>query len=184
MSWVWSCWEEQLIEDVEKYIINLMHQKRAMNSSASAESPANEVTPQQQPHMLGLCLYGLPDIGILPSHNSGAQTVEQEFEAYTTANLSAKGTDILGFWMVSETLFPTLDGIAMDYLLIQASAVLCWATLQKDMEYEVLDKGGETNNLLTFSSSGITGDVCDALLRAIAEEECDDIDDAPTTYDL
>jgi hypothetical protein len=52
------------------------------------------------------------------------------------------------------------------------------------MEYEVLGKGGETNNLLTISSSRMTGAVCDTLLRAIAEEECDDIDDAPTTYNL
>jgi hypothetical protein len=59
-----------------------------------------------------------------------------------------------------------------------------WSASQKDMEYEVLGKGGETNNLLTISSSGMTGDVCDTLLRAIAEEECDDIDDAPTTYNL
>jgi hypothetical protein len=59
-----------------------------------------------------------------------------------------------------------------------------WAVSQKDMECEVLGKGGETNDLLTISSSGMTGDVCDTLLRAIAKEECDDIDDAPTTYNL
>jgi len=78
-----------------------MHKKRTTNSSAFVGSPAYEVRPQQQPCMLGSRLYGLPDIGVLPCHNSGAQTVEQEFKAYTTGNLSTKGTDILGFWSVS-----------------------------------------------------------------------------------
>ncbi|KIK31699.1 hypothetical protein CY34DRAFT_19655 [Suillus luteus UH-Slu-Lm8-n1] len=138
MSWVRSRWEEQLVEDVEKRIINLMHQQRATNNSSSIESPANEIAPRQQSRTLGSCLYGLPDIGILPSHNSGAQTVEQEFEAYTTANLSVKGTDILGFWMVLETLFPTIYGIAMDYLLIQASAVPCERVFSSGSETDVM----------------------------------------------
>jgi hypothetical protein len=86
-----------------------MHQKRATNSSSSIESPANEIAPRQQPRTLGSRLYRLPDIDILPSNNSGAQTVEQEFEAYTTGNLSIKGTDILGFWMVSVLYFYNLN---------------------------------------------------------------------------
>jgi hypothetical protein len=32
--------------------------------------------------------------------------------------------------------------------------------------------------------SGMTGDVYDTLLRAIAEEECDDINDVPITYNM
>ncbi|KAG2064773.1 hypothetical protein BDR04DRAFT_1034459, partial [Suillus decipiens] len=59
-----------------------------------------------------------------------------------------------------------------------------WAALQKDMEYNMLHRQQESNTLLTLTNSGITGDVCDTLLRAIAEEECDDIDDSPTTYEL
>jgi hypothetical protein len=80
-----------------------MHQKRAENGSAFVASSANEVLQQQQQQqrMLGSRLYGLPDINTLPHHNSSAQTVEQEFEAYTTANLSPKTTDILAFWEVS-----------------------------------------------------------------------------------
>jgi hypothetical protein len=79
-----------------------MHQKRAENGSAFVVSLANEVLQQrQQQRTLGSRLYGLPDINTLPRHNSSAQTVEQEFEAYTTANLSPKTTDILAFWEVS-----------------------------------------------------------------------------------
>jgi len=59
-----------------------------------------------------------------------------------------------------------------------------WAASQKAMEYKVLGEGDEANTPLTFSSSGMTGDVYDTLLRAIAEEECDDIDDVPITYDM
>jgi hypothetical protein len=59
-----------------------------------------------------------------------------------------------------------------------------WGASQKDMEYSMLRERSSSNHLLTLSSSGITGDVCDTLLRAIAEEECDDIDDSPTIYDL
>ncbi|KIK41148.1 hypothetical protein CY34DRAFT_13247 [Suillus luteus UH-Slu-Lm8-n1] len=156
-----------------------------------------------------------------------AQMVEQEFEAYAMANLSPKTTDILAFWEVAETSFPTIFGIAMDHLPIQASAVPCervfssssetdtkkrnrtslvlmealqvvkfllkkerlnftkgWAASQKDMEYKTLHEQQESNTVLTLTNSGITGDICDNLLRAIAEDECDDIDDFPTTYEL
>jgi hypothetical protein len=59
-----------------------------------------------------------------------------------------------------------------------------WAASQKAMEYNMLGEGGKTNHMLTITSSELTGDMCDTLLRAIAEEECDDIDDTPITYDL
>jgi hypothetical protein len=66
----------------------------------------------------------------------------------------------------------------------QLNSMEGWAASQKAMEYKVLGEGDEANTLLTFSSSGMTGDVYDTLLRAIAEEECDDIDDVPITYDM
>jgi hypothetical protein len=81
-----------------------MHEKRIRNGLASMESP--NVLPQQQLCMLGSRLYGLPDIDIWLHHTSNAQIVKQEFEAYTMANLSPKGTDILRFWVVS---IPYLD---------------------------------------------------------------------------
>jgi hypothetical protein len=59
-----------------------------------------------------------------------------------------------------------------------------WAALQKAMEYKVLGEGDETNTLLTYSSRRMTGDVYDTLLRAIAEEECDDINDVPVIYHM
>lgn len=78
-----------------------MHQKQAENDLAYVGSSANEVVLQQQLCTLGSCLYGLPDINVLPHHDSSAKTVEQEFEAYTMANLSLKATDILTFWEVN-----------------------------------------------------------------------------------
>jgi hypothetical protein len=47
-----------------------------------------------------------------------------------------------------------------------------WAASQKAMEYNMLGEGGETNHMLTITSSELTGDMCD------------DIDDTPITYDL
>ncbi|KIK35113.1 hypothetical protein CY34DRAFT_26697 [Suillus luteus UH-Slu-Lm8-n1] len=203
------------------------YDKRMGATNAYAVAMCNEVVLRQQPRTLGSRLYGLPDINVLPHHDSIAQTVEQEFEAYATANLSPKTTDILAFWEVAETSFPTIFGIAMDHLPIQASAVPCervfssssetdtkkrnrtspvpmealqvvkfllnkeqlnftkgWVASQKDMEYKTLREQQESSTVLTLTNSGITGDICNNLLRAIAEDECDDINDFSTTYEL
>jgi hypothetical protein len=74
-----------------------MHAKRA------ALKPTETVRPpvtQQQPRSLGSRRYGLPDMVPLTSVRKGAQTVDQEFRAYSMATLSSKGTNILGFWQV------------------------------------------------------------------------------------
>ncbi|KIK17361.1 hypothetical protein PISMIDRAFT_111636 [Pisolithus microcarpus 441] len=56
---------------------------------------------------------------------SNVQTAEQELTSYVTASCSPEGMDLLSFWAVSWSMYPTLYHIAMDYLPIQASAVPC-----------------------------------------------------------
>jgi hypothetical protein len=50
--------------------------------------------------MLGSHIYGVREGSALPVCDDIIQTVNQEFGAYSTANLSPKGTNILSFWQV------------------------------------------------------------------------------------
>lgn len=51
------------------------------------------------------------------------QSVDDEYAAYMTAPRSPKGTDLIRFWQLSASTFPTFFSIALDYLPIQASSV-------------------------------------------------------------
>lgn len=85
--------------------------------------------------------FGLSDMAIANPHDPQTQSIEQEYQAYVTANPCS--TDIMKFWEVriyndidkysrintlltsqaNEDTFPTLFEIAMDYLPIQATSV-------------------------------------------------------------
>lgn len=73
-----------------------MQNQRTTNVSA----PSNQLIRQPRPATLGSTIYGLPDINILPHRQGGPQSVEDEFNAYSTGVLSPAGTDILSFWTV------------------------------------------------------------------------------------
>ncbi|KAG2034353.1 hypothetical protein BDR03DRAFT_984456 [Suillus americanus] len=197
MSWMEHHWGQQQTNDAKKFIMKLMHAKRGTLASGSAPT-AGAV---QKPTMLGSHLYGLPDIDMPSDCSGGAQTA-------------------------SQGMFPTVFAIALDYLPIQASAVLCkhvfssssetdmqkwnrlspvlmealqiikfilkkdrlnftkgWSASQRDMEYKVLRdvEPGEvfTPNISKALSSSSTHK---ALLKAIADHECDDVDDATIIY--
>ncbi|KAG1782087.1 ribonuclease H-like domain-containing protein [Suillus placidus] len=194
MSWMDSLWEADRVKDAKKFILKLMHSKRAENSNPAHSQPV--VVPQPLPCTLGSRHYGLPAVHAHgPHHHESGQTVDQEFTSYATATLSPRGTDILTFWNASQSMFPTIFSIAMDYAPVQASAVPCkrmvkfflkkewlnftkgWAASQWDMEHRVVYNRG-SNELLTSTNS-----TNDALLRAIAEEECDNIEDTAIIYD-
>jgi len=84
--------------------------------------------------------YGLGDDMNIGGPSDTDQTIEQEYQAYVTA-VRSSFTDILKFWEVrffisqyisalrtlqlNMTTFPTLFLMAMDYVPIQASSVLC-----------------------------------------------------------
>jgi hypothetical protein len=75
-----------------------MHVKRAQRTS---NIPASTQQPSRlQSHTLGSCIYGVREESAPPVCDDIIQTIDQEFGAYSTANLSAKGTNILSFWQV------------------------------------------------------------------------------------
>lgn len=85
-----------------------MWNKRATNVSA----PSNQSIDQPRPATLGSTIYGLPEINILPHCQGGPQSVEDEFNAYSTGVLSPTGTDVLAFWMVRS--FVSVTGFIDD----------------------------------------------------------------------
>ncbi|CAA7267873.1 unnamed protein product [Cyclocybe aegerita] len=99
------------------------------HAHANSEMPAHRspATTQQGFGLDELAeRYGLNDLMDFTDNNTHRnQGINEEFAAYFTAPLSEKGTDILKFWEIHESSFPTLFAIALDYLLIQALAVPC-----------------------------------------------------------
>lgn len=78
-----------------------MREKSSSTTTDSTQSPPAEL-PGPWPHaagILGTKLYGLPEIN-MSHHRRGAQTVDEEFNAYITSNLSHEGVNVLAFWKV------------------------------------------------------------------------------------
>jgi len=105
--------------------------------AGTSDLPGTEDVPQ---YMSLTEQYGLSDEMEIGGSNEIMQTIEQEYQAYTTASLQK--VDILKFWEVGGSInggaqtadrilqmnrstFPTLFAMAMDYLPIQATAVPC-----------------------------------------------------------
>lgn len=75
-----------------------MHIKRAQRTS---NTPAPiQPPPKLQSRTLGSRVYGLREGDAPPVGDDIVQTIDQEFAAYTTANISPRGTNILSFWQV------------------------------------------------------------------------------------
>ncbi|KIJ91108.1 hypothetical protein K443DRAFT_115544 [Laccaria amethystina LaAM-08-1] len=68
--------------------------------------------------------YGPKDMLDVSSASSAlGQGVEEQFELYDNGPLSPRGTDLVGFWGLSEETHPVLYAMALDYLPIQVSSV-------------------------------------------------------------
>jgi hypothetical protein len=67
--------------------------------------------------------YGLDDMFEPVEESRELATVTEEYESYIRGPLSKPGTNLLQFWSMSDSTFPTIYSIAMDYLPIQASSV-------------------------------------------------------------
>lgn len=75
--------------------------EEAAASSDTAPAPATP-EPDDAPAFMSLAeRYGLPGMGFANDEDTDEQTVEQEYQAYVTAPLSRKGTNILKYWEAS-----------------------------------------------------------------------------------
>jgi hypothetical protein len=75
--------------------------KETTTSGDAAPAPAAP-KPKDAPAFMSLAeRYGLYDMGFANAEDTEEQTVEQEYQAYVTAPLSQKGTNILKFWEAS-----------------------------------------------------------------------------------
>ena len=74
--------------------------KEAAPSGNAAPAPAAP-EPNDPPFMSLAERYGLPNMGFANAEDTDEQTVEQEYQAYVTAPLSWRGTNILKHWEAS-----------------------------------------------------------------------------------
>jgi len=74
--------------------------KKKLEEAAASGDAAPE--PDDAPPFMSLAeRYGLCDMGFANAEDTDEQTVEQEYQAYVTAPLSRKGTNILKHWEAS-----------------------------------------------------------------------------------
>ncbi|KAG2067858.1 hypothetical protein BDR04DRAFT_1120217 [Suillus decipiens] len=181
MSWATDHWDENQVNLAKEFILKLMHAKRAQRTP-NIPVPTHQVS-RLQSCTLGSHIYGLPQRDVLPNCHDIVQMVDQEFGAYSTANISLEGANVLSFWQMSEAMFPTIYAITMDYLPDQASAVPFLMEVLQMVKFSAMENAMVSDNgsgkLLAPVSSGTMGDSCayDVVLKAIAEHECDDVND-------
>ncbi|OBZ73092.1 Zinc finger BED domain-containing protein 4 [Grifola frondosa] len=143
LSWIHEHWEDGWIEDAIEKIKTTMatYRKKKASEDIVAGIQGEDSRMDRNDHDAWTMLasqYGLDDMEIEGSATTHEeQTVEQEYSAYTTAPLSAKGTDIIKFWEISECVYPTLFSMAMDYLPIQASSVPCERVFSSSVQTDI-----------------------------------------------
>lgn len=127
MSWFNKHWDERYVTDARSKIQKTMLEYREKAALCSIPSGLNANTGHSEiPAYMSLAVqYGLSEEMDLGVSDASEPTIEHEYQAYITAPVSPKTMNILKFWEVNGSSFPTLFAIAMDYLPIQASAVPC-----------------------------------------------------------
>ncbi|KAG1763205.1 hypothetical protein EV702DRAFT_1051928 [Suillus placidus] len=173
MSWMDSRWKKDRVDDAKEFILKLMQSKRVENSNSMH---SHERCHAHSAHV-AMDFLGRMHIG---------QTIDQEFAAYAMATLSPRGTDILAFWnrnpyekrnRLSPVLMEALQMVKFFLKKEWLNFMKGWAASQSDMEHGVVHDRGSNEQLTATASAN------DALLRAIAEEECDNIEDTAIIYD-
>ena len=121
------------------------HEKNvASKNEEQADANTTDHTQEHERYFDITAEYGLEDEMEIEDLGGNVQSVEQEYMTYTMAALLDKSVNTLKFWKVSNnliifisiltewhalqtnrTMFPMIFAIAMDYLPVQASSVLC-----------------------------------------------------------
>ncbi|KIK22790.1 hypothetical protein PISMIDRAFT_11356 [Pisolithus microcarpus 441] len=120
-SWVERKWCNE-ISSVKASILELMQEYHMKY----ADDNAQPTPTTMRPAYMGLAsLYGLDTMEIMPmAQEQGQLSIKEEFGSYITTTSQADA-DVLAFWELERARFPTIYRIAMDYLLVQPSSVLC-----------------------------------------------------------
>jgi hypothetical protein len=122
MSWIKKHWEEEYIEDAKEKIlerVSCSHNRESevliwivkmleyrKNTITEEEQPKAPSASSLAPQFMSLAeQYGMGDEMEIGSSGTGEQTIEQEYESYTTAPLSPKMVNILKFWEVSQNSY-------------------------------------------------------------------------------
>ncbi|EDQ98631.1 uncharacterized protein LACBIDRAFT_298772 [Laccaria bicolor S238N-H82] len=118
LSWIRRHWEPNYVARAIIIIKNTMRKYHDC-LHGQAQQPTSSTDSQQQRRR-----YGLEDmLEVSGAPSPSGQGVEEQFELYGNGTVSLRGTDIIGFWAISEETHQILYAMALDYLPIQASSV-------------------------------------------------------------
>jgi hypothetical protein len=125
-SWLKKHWGTEWLEQAENTFRDLMHlyRDRAKPAAPDEVNPSTPAVASVEAWQTLDSQYGLVDMFDTAEETGKLATVDEEYDAYVKGPLSKPGTNLLQFWSMSDSTFPTIYSIAMDYLPIQASSVL------------------------------------------------------------
>ena len=126
MSWIKKHWGTDWLEKAETTFRDLMQEYRDRSKPAASDEvlPTTLAVASVEAWQTLDSQYGLDDMFEPVEESRELATVVEEYESYVKGPLSKPGTNLLQFWSMSDSTFPTIYSIAMDYLPIQASSVL------------------------------------------------------------
>ncbi|EDQ99992.1 uncharacterized protein LACBIDRAFT_334583 [Laccaria bicolor S238N-H82] len=126
LSWIRRHWEPNYVARATVIIKNTMRKYHdRLHGQVQQPTPGTAASQQERRSWHDLAgQYGLEDMmDVTGASSQQVQGVEEQFELYENGPLSPRGTDIVGFWAISDKTHPTLYAMALDYLPIQASSV-------------------------------------------------------------
>ena len=124
-SWIKKHWGADCLEKAEITFRDLMqeYRDRAKPVAPDEDLPTTPAVASVEAWQTLDTQYGLDDMFETVEESGELAMVNEEYEAYVKGPLSKLGTNLLQFWSMSDSSFPTIYSIAMDYLPIQASSV-------------------------------------------------------------
>jgi hypothetical protein len=125
-SWIKKHWGADWLDKAETSFRDLMqlYRDRVKPTAPEELSSATPAIASVEAWQTLDAQYGLGDMFETAADEPGELvTVDEEYESYVKGPLSKPGTNLLQFWTMSDSTFPTIYSIAMDYLPIQASSV-------------------------------------------------------------
>ncbi|KIK73803.1 hypothetical protein PAXRUDRAFT_177453, partial [Paxillus rubicundulus Ve08.2h10] len=130
LRWIKKHWDAADVEATTKVIHEMMSEYRKCETTDVSVEQNICHPPSPKKHQMLRQAYGLPDNNDDDKETDSrdasfdTRTIQDELSDYLRAKVS-RGTDSLSFWEMNINVYPTLFAMAMDYLLVQGSAVPC-----------------------------------------------------------
>ncbi|EDQ99474.1 uncharacterized protein LACBIDRAFT_334966 [Laccaria bicolor S238N-H82] len=179
LSWIQRHWEPNYVARVTVIIKNTMQKYHDhLHGQVQQPTPGTAASQQQRQSWHDLARqYGLEDMmDITGASLQQVQGIEEQFELYENGLLSLRGTDIVGFWVISNKTHPIfiLGSFRFSLKQQQLNFMEGWAVTEDKLEYYA-DDNEDSVDLLGKLTSEITEDGIDIdeVIHVIGQDDED-----------